>query len=264
MQDIIAHNIVGLYAEPSTDSEQVTQGIMGQRIVIEQEDGEWLRVQTWDGYHGWIRSRFVIRSAARHPSIARIKTLFSDALKSPDAQSEIHTKLVITTELELLHPGDPYIHVRLPDGKEAWLAREDVDIMIGDQSAPSEPTGEKIVRAAKRFLGIPYLWGGTTPFGLDCSGFTQLVYKLSGINLLRDARIQADDPRCVSVDKPDAAAGDLVFFAGGDNKTRVTHVGISCGDGTFVHAAGGVGVTINSLDDDPYGANYWGVRRMLR
>ena len=236
---------------------------MGQPARIEKDEDAWFYVETWDRYHGWIESRWVNRTVSRPTRVVTVAALFTDALRTPDPQSEIWTKLVITTTLELVEKQKDLSHVRLPDGTEAWVADRDVRISSTDeQELPLPATGPELVRTAQRFLGVPYLWGGSTPFGLDCSGFVQLAYKLNGVGLLRDANIQASDPRAIAVEKTDLATGDLVFFAGGEDKSKITHVGMACGDGTFIHSAGGAGVSINNLTDEPFEANYWGARRM--
>jgi len=261
---IVAKNVANLHAEKRTDSEQVTQAIMGQPLWIEKEDGDWLYVRTWDTYHGWILKSWVTRDVKLPVRAVEVTSLFTDALRAPDLDGEIWTKLVITTALEFLDEQYGMAHVRLPDGNDAWVIRRDVEIMPAHQGElPLDPTGPELIQTGKRFLGVPYLWGGSTPFGLDCSGFVQLVYKLNGVGLLRDAHMQAEDVRAVPVEKPDMTAGDLVFFAGGEDKSKITHVGLACGDGTFVHSAGsGKGVGVNNLEDEPYDRNYWGARRM--
>lgn len=281
----IIKNVANLHAEKNTDSERVTQAIMGQPVVIEKEEDKWLYVQSWDTYHGWIQSRWVTRTVPRPAKVVTVTSLFTDAYEDPNG-IHIHTKLVITSTLELLEseehlmkfPGGKQMyakfsgpersrlaHIRLPDGKDAWVLSKDVKITdSGEEELPLGPTGPELIKTGKRFLGVPYLWGGSSPFGIDCSGFVQLSYRLNGTGLLRDADIQASDPRAVPVEKKDLIAGDMVFFAGGEDKTKITHVGMAIGDGTFIHSSGGgVGVTINNLTDEPFERNYWGARRMI-
>ena len=284
----IIKNVANLHAEKDTDSERVTQAIMGQPVTIEKEEDKWLYVQTWDTYHGWIQSRWVTRTVPKPAKMVTVTSLFTDALKDPNWMDDIWTKLVITTILELLEPDKNLsrmkvadgketwvlgfsggerakrVHVRLPDGKDAWVLTTDVKITdYGEQELPLGPTGPELIKTGKRFLGVPYLWGGSSPFGIDCSGFVQLSYRLNGTALLRDADIQAHDPRAIPVEKSDLVAGDMVFFAGGEDKTKITHTGMAIGDGTFIHSSGGgVGVTINNLTDEPFERNYWGARRM--
>ncbi len=278
MHGTIIKNVAAMYKEATRDCEQVSQAIMGQPVEIEKEDGNWLYIRTWDTYHGWIESRWVQRGEWNPAQIATVVTQFSFAYKAPDAGSLHHTILVITGVMEALGTGQDrglatdsadekhhgkFTRVRLPDGREAWVPSSDVAITpAGDQVLPLGAIGAELIKTGRRFLGVPYLWGGCSPFGIDCSGFVQLCYKLNGVQLLRDADIQAHDPRAIPVEKADLVAGDMVFFAGGQDKTRITHIGMAIGDGTFIHSAGGAGVSINNLTDVPFEANYWGARRM--
>ena len=260
MQGIIIKNVANLHRDKSTDSELVSQAVMGQTVQIERDDGEWLYVETWDTYHGWIQSRWVSHLVPQPARIATVTSLFTDALRTPDPNGGVCTKLAITTAIEFLGMEGDLVRVRLPDGNEAWVIGEDVEVGVAGEEKPAlGPIGPELVRAAKRFLGVPYLWGGTTPFGMDCSGFVQLVHRIHGVRLLRDAHMQADDPHAEPVNKVELTAGDLIFFA---HREDITHVGMACGDGTFIHSAGGIGVTISRLDDEPYRRDFQGARRM--
>lgn len=249
---VISNNVVNLYSKPDSDSEQVSQAIMGQPVWIEREDGEWVYVRTWDNYRGWARSRWVIplQDSVEMPTVS-VTSLFAGIFISPEPDSGMLTKVVITTELEAAERDDGWISVTLPDGRRGYLSSSDI-LTVNDD----------LIATAKRFIGTPYLWGGTTPFGIDCSGFTQLVYRIHGTSLPRDACMQAEDTRARPVDKSELSTGDLVFFAGGKDGGRITHVGIAIGDGRFIHASGsGAGVIISSLDEARYQRTYWGARR---
>ncbi|MHB0997739.1 MAG: C40 family peptidase [Armatimonadota bacterium] len=260
---IIAKNILNIHKEPSTDSEMLTQGVMGQQVVIEEETDNWLYIQTWDSYHGWVLRRWIISSTGLPHNISTVNPLFTDLHQNPTPESSIITKLVITSEIGIIETSGNYSLVRLPDDTNGWIRSEDLFVPGINKHPPSDDICANILHTAQRFIGVPYLWGGSTPFGLDCSGFTQLVYKINGIMLLRDSSMQAEDPRGTAVDKDDLATGDLVFFAGGDG-SRINHVGIARGDGSFIHSEGkGTGVTVNMLEDEPYNRIYRCARRMI-
>ncbi len=122
-----------------------------------------------------------------------------------------------------------------------------------------QATGDKIVATAKQYLGVPYLWGGTSPKGFDCSGFAQYVFKAHGISLPRTSKEQYKVGTAVS--KANLKAGDLVFF--NTSGSGVSHLGIYVGNNQFIHASSSKGVVITSLGNSYWSARYLGARRVL-
>jgi len=157
--------------------------------------------------------------------------------------------------------------VQYPDGREASVKKSDV-MKVSDWLKKNRLTGERIVDTAKQLLGVPYLWGGTSTKGMDCSGFTKQVYWMHGMILARDASQQVRYGRLIDEtgDFGEALPGDLVFFgteATPENPTeRVVHVGIYIGDRRFIHASDYI--RINSFDpaDPLYDA--FNTKRYLR
>jgi cell wall-associated NlpC family hydrolase len=117
---------------------------------------------------------------------------------------------------------------------------------------PKPLTIPESIELAKRFLGFPYLWGGRSSFGFDCSGFTQMLVRARGINMPRDADQQAAWTGVVAIDRKDLQPGDLLFF--GSSAKEITHTGMFIGDGQFIHDTtnGHPVVQISRLDDDPW------------
>ena len=126
---------------------------------------------------------------------------------------------------------------------------------------PSYDSGSSssIVSVAQNYMGVPYVWGGTSPSGFDCSGFTQYVFRQCGYSINRTADAQYSNGSYVSYDS--LQAGDLVFFANTYSASGITHVGIYIGGGQFIHAANG-GVKISSLSESYYSSRYYGARRI--
>ena len=221
--------VVPMRAEPSDRSEMVSQILFGEAFEILEWKDKWVQVTTaLDNYTGWIDRLQVVMLG--HLAYKRL-------LQTPAPVSF----RAVTQAWKIFDNTVVYI----PAGSSlAFL--EGTTSYIGDQRF--EIIGEvgetdSVSNIARSFLNAPYLWGGRTHFGIDCSGFTQIVYKLKGIHIKRDASLQAQEGIVVdSVLK--AVPGDLAFF--NNDEGRITHVGIILGAGQIIHASGKV--KIDSID----------------
>ncbi|NOX66616.1 MAG: C40 family peptidase [Chlorobi bacterium] len=173
------------------------------------------------------------------------------AYTQPDEKSQRVSDLVIGDILINIGEEGDYVKVQFPDKRIAFVKKENTKVVKGWLSA-AKPTQENIVETAKSFMGIPYLWGGTSAKEMDCSGFTKTVYFLNGVLLDRDASQQVNNGILVDTENgfENLQKGDLLFFgfkATDKKKERVTHVGIYIGDLEFIHESGRV--KINSFDE---------------
>jgi len=231
----------------STDStDVVSQAILGTNVkLLEKErnaDGEdWYRVETPDTYTGWVIATSLRilgpgeRPYASSGRIFVVSALLANTYREPDVTAHKPVKIApIGAALEIVGEKDErWLEARLPCGARAFVQRGDGELAQAPWSWPRTPV-ENMVALSKRFLGLPYLWGGTSPLGLDCSGFVQLVYGMSGISILRDAGIQMTDSGLVEVPKGLEQAGDLVFF--GSAVDRIGHVGMMIDGEYFINA----------------------------
>ena len=199
----------------------------------------------------------------------------------PDARSEMRTKLVVGTKAVVARRAEAgdWVPLLLPNDQTGYVHRVSLNLThapeaevqtLRDRIAREDliaALGRNIAETATRFIGTPYLWGGCTPFGIDCSGLTQLAYKLNGVQLLRDADLQFGDRRFRRVEEGqslDTALledGDLVVFSRREDR-KPTHIGLALGDGRFVHARGGQGVRIDDCDEPEYVEKYVGAIRL--
>jgi len=245
---IVRRDVADLRAMPSADSELVDQTHYGENVQVLGESDDWRYVQGADHYFGWARldDLAVLTGRAERYMVA---VLLADVRAAPRADAEVIARLPAGTGVPAIvaseeqpdgtHQPVPYHH---PHGWRethlgpGWLTGyvalpELVDVR---ELPHRHPTADDYLKTAESFIGVPYLWGGTTALGLDCSGLVQQVYRLNGVALPRDADQQAMLGRRVE----EARAGDLMFFGA----QSVTHVALATSAEEFIHApmTGGV------------------------
>lgn len=222
--------IIPLRIEPSDRSEQVSQVLFGEHFEIIEQLKQWFKVRLqYDNYEGWIDSKQCqIISESDFNEISNSAQILNHDLVE-----------YITTKDNSLIP--------IPIGASvSFLNFEGINKnnfeFEGLKVTGIKPKSE-LIKTAFMYLNAPYLWGGKTPFGIDCSGFTQMVYKLNGYKLLRDASQQSTQGEALSFIE-ESEPGDLAFF---DNEEgRIIHVGIIMNDNYIIHASGKV--RIDRLD----------------
>ena len=246
---LIRVSVAHLREEPRHAAQLVDQSIMGSTIRLLKNKGGWYLVQTEYGYIGWMRRESFHRTDRKGiakwndtPKV-RVTTLFPLVYSQPNENSEPVTDVVLNSLLYMQGHTGNWTKVKTPDGRQGYIKSRFVSSEIGASSS-RENVQTKIIKTARSMMGIPYLWGGNSSKGNDCSGFTQTVFKANGIQLLRDARQQALQGEEVVPDEnfSNVLPGDLLFFGEGN---RITHVGISLGGAEFIHQSGDV--HINSL-----------------
>ena len=235
------------------DAEMVTQALMGTPVKIFIEDDGWYQIQTPDSYIGWIDSEAVITISVNKYYLWRRSERIIFLGKTADVYSGIDENGVVSDVvagaiLQKKSEVSGGYQVILPDGREGFLKKKDC-MEFSSWAAEARPEANKILKTALRFMGTPYLWGGTSVKGMDCSGFIKTVYFLNGLILARDASLQAKHGFQIKDfrNRKSLMPGDLLFFGwtAGDNP-KPSHVGMYIGNTEFVHESGMV--KINSLD----------------
>jgi hypothetical protein len=226
--------IAPFLAEPSLRSEQVTQLVMGETATIMESSGEWRRARTrMDGYDGWVHRGYIIETDedgvenweedADGWSLGAMLQLGVQRLRLP-----------LRARVALEDQG-----VRLPDGRRGRVVEGAVPPRAEGIAAARAKTPERW--AIEHFGGAPYLWGGVTPAGVDCSGLIQTTFAARGISLPRDSGQQAECGIAVPIDA--GRPGDLLFFRG-DVGRRITHVAFAGDADTLVHSSVANGETL--------------------
>ena len=220
-QAVVNRGFTDLHAEPDEGAERVDQAHYGERFTLLGREGEWLYAQGPDHYFGWCHEEVLDEVGPIDRRI--VSVVAADVRSAPTEAAPIIDRLPVAAPLAIQERSGEWLRV----SADGWLAlRDTVDVA---QLPNRFPRAGDLLRTAECFLGVPYLWGGTTVDGLDCSGFTQLVYRLNGVVLDRDADQQAMEGRPVTAAP---RAGDLLFF--GDE--RVTHVALAAAEREFLHA----------------------------
>ena len=216
-------SIVPVRISSSDKSEMVTQLLYGDIISIIEEKDNWTKIKSlFDNYVGWIDSK-------QYEKINEIqKTSFEDQSFSNDLVEFVENK---NKELLTITIGSVVSNSNLLNHK------------YGGKCFTGRQKKESIIKTALLYLHSPYLWGGKTPFGIDCSGFTQMVYKINGYKLLRDAKDQATQGKTLSFIE-ESEPGDLAFFH--NESDEIIHVGIILKENHIIHASGKV--RIDRLD----------------
>ncbi|AYL96302.1 C40 family peptidase [Mucilaginibacter celer] len=244
--------VIPLRAEPNERSEQVSQLLFGEAFEITEWQTNWVKIIAEnDGYIGWIgRLQFAMLG---HIAYKHIKHHAPQLTYRAVTQAwKISDNSVI-----YLPAGSSLTFL---EGTSCRIGNERFEIIgeIGER--------EDITATAKSFLNSPYLWGGRTHFGIDCSGFTQVVYKMKGIRLKRDASMQVKEGKKVE-SLQEAKTGDLAFFDNAEGK--VTHVGILLNNEHIIHASGKVKTDtidnegIYSADQKRHTHKLCGIRRFI-
>lgn len=262
-------SVINMREEPDYAAELGTQALMGTPVkVLGRDDSYWVKIETPDGYKAWVnemaiepidQERLDAWKAARRVVVTSYYSFFLDAPR-PGAG---HVSDAVWGDIvEFLGTSGKYTKVKLPAGQEAYVPTADVTDLrtwVDSREAviPADAAAERVEKAraliletAKKFLGVPYLWAGTSIKGVDCSGFSKTVYFLNGYMLLRNASQQCKTGEAVDVSGglDNLQPADLVFFgreATEDKPERITHVAIYMGDGKIIHAS--QLVRINSL-----------------
>ena len=253
---VVIKPVANMYSKSTEHSDVVSQAIFGTNVTRLNSQWHWVHVKTSDDYTGWIPSSSLRKLhgqpyAAATASVVRVSQLSANIYREPDVTK--HAPLITIpweSRLEVLpatyDENHRWLKVQLPDGSQGF-------IQSGDVSSDFAPlTIDQTIALAKKFLGVTYTWGGSSDFGFDCSGFTQMLLRQRGIIMPRDADLQAAWTGVIPIDRKDLQPGDLLFF--GDGPNNITHTGMFIGNGQFIHDTTHEhpGVQISVLDDQPW------------
>lgn len=254
---VVTVPVADMFSKPSLDADVVSQARYAVTVSIAEESNGWARIRTpGDDYPGWVPLASLRRLAPNEsypatPNAARVDSLRAHLYREPSVTK--HAPLLTlpyeaTLEVVAERPEENqrWLQVVLVDGRKAWIQRGDVSFDTAPLSV------EALAALSHRFLGLPYTWGGTSSFGYDCSGFTQMLLRRGGVLMPRDAQPQADWDRMTKVERAGLKPGDLLYF--GSSARKITHTGFYLGNGQFIHSTTNTHpvLQVSRLDDQPW------------
>ncbi len=263
---VVTVSVANMYSRPNANADVVSQAIFGANAHIVGRRGAWVRIQTADSYTGWITTSSVLRrkpyaqDGSPDGSCVEVESLFANLYREADITKHRPVMTVpFEARFEVLAAQDEnprWLQVKLPGGRNAWIQRGDVT------SDPKLHAIADVIAFSRRFLGLPYLWGGTSTYGFDCSGFTQMLCRRRGVLIPRDASQQAAWSNMAAVARDQLRPGDLLYF--GASADKITHTGMYLGDGEFIDATPWQRpvIQIDRLDDEHWAPLFVAARRI--
>jgi len=268
---IINNSVANLRSRPSHPAQLVTQATLGMPVKVLKKEGSWYFVQTPDDYLSWVDYGGIHQMSKEEyeewKSSDKIIYLETNgyAYEQPTRKSPKVSDLVSGSILKVTGTEGNYYEVSYPDGRTGYVSRSEAR-SFEDWKTSVKASENRLVERAKKMKGSPYLWGGTSSKGMDCSGFTKTIYFMNGWIIPRDASQQVHAGELVDStgNFENLRPGDLLFFgreATQERDRRVVHVGMWIGNNEFIHSAGRV--KVSSIDPDAENYDEYNLNRYL-
>jgi hypothetical protein len=276
---VINNSVANIRSKPKHAAELATQALMGTGVKVLKRKGSFYLIQVPDGYISWIdHGGVVLMNESDYIDWSGAEKVIYTATVGNVYQEDNDTAAILSdivsgAQVKFLNQGADFFKVEYPDKRIGYIKKNEAQL-YNDWIQQVQPSGEQIEKYARDLLGSPYLWGGTSTKGMDCSGFTKTVYLLNGFVIPRDAsqQFQAGKEIDEHVDFEGLEKGDLMFFgskATTGKKQRIVHVGIWLGNGKgeYIHSAGKVRLSSIHPEsvyyDEPNKNRYLGSKRYL-
>lgn len=226
----VTTNLTGLYEEPTFNRALASELYYGTDLEVLKEHGRWVLTRQNDGYLGWAYRPYLGEGSTPAPTHLVLAPA-AEVRAEPDGSSTVVTRVFSGTGIALDETRGGWS--RISANKTGWVPSSDLRA-TRDLPKTLEERRKTILADAQHMIGVPYLWGGTSGNGIDCSGFARLLHRWVGIDIPRDADMQHKAAKPV---EPPYEVGDLIFFAEKDSDRKITHVGLSLGGSTLIHSS---------------------------
>ncbi|MCI0549956.1 MAG: NlpC/P60 family protein [Anaerolineae bacterium] len=227
----VATNLTGLYGKPTFGMPLSSELYYGTELEVLDEKGRWVFTRQRDGYLGWAYRPYLKNGNSLRDVSHFILTPTIELREEPDEGSTILTRLVSGTAVVLNDEWEDWSLINA--NKTGWVPSKSLRTFV-DIPTAIETKQALMLNDAMRMIGVPYLWGGTSDNGIDCSGFARLLYRWIGIDIPRDADMQHAAAKPA---EPPFEVGDLLFFCESDRDQHITHVGMSLGGWKMIHSS---------------------------
>ena len=226
----VATNYTGFYEKPTFSVPLLSELTYGTELAILDENGRWAFASQQDGYLGWVYKPYLAKGDA--PIVTHLIMAPSYELRAePEMTAEVVTRLMSGTGVEVAEIRGDW--ARVIGNQAGWMPSRYLRA-IESQPQTLEDRRDTLMKDAQRMTGVPYLWGGLSGNGIDCSGLARLLHRWIGVDIPRDADMQCQAARPV---EPPFEVGDLFFFAEDDDKLNISHVGMSLGGWKMIHSS---------------------------
>jgi len=222
-------NLTSLHVAPSFLAELSSQMLIGTELEVLMQEDAWVFTRQDDGYLGWTYRPY-LGSEPAPVATHYVSAPWSLLRSAANANAPLASRVLGGTAVRVASSDDRWAQLILAGGQSGWIPAGDLR-SLDALPATASLQREQIVQDAFRLVGVPYLWGGGSAFGIDCSAFVRLLHRLSGVTLPRDSYMQFDAGQPI---EPPGQPGDLLFFGNG---LRVTHVALSLGGWRIIHSS---------------------------
>ncbi len=269
---LVTISVANLRSNPKHSAELATQATLGTPLKVLKKQDSWYLIQTPDKYLSWVDYGGLHQISEEEMNTWKEATKiiytrpYGFSYSETNDGSQVVSDLVTGGVLELLGEQNDYYQVKYPQGDTAFVKKEEAKL-YEEWVDGLDPSGENLIATSKSLMGIPYLWGGTSSKGVDCSGYTKTIFFLNGMVIPRDASQQIHTGKMVDSTRnfENLVAGDLLFFgrpATDTTSEAVIHVGMWIGDNKFIHSMGKV--HISNMDPEAEDFDEYNYNRYLR